>query len=159
MRSQKVITKHQLRSVHFDEGSVEEVCGPASVAMLLDAAGHDFSMQEVVRRMRYNQAFIPEVGTVLSRTPRCFSLRLFYVPYVPLWLLRLLLLTGYACAHSVKRSSGLGNHIIFVESYRQGVVHAYDPNLNSTESTLISAKEWRLYSNHRAVFLKKSRKE
>lgn len=149
-----VITKDTLKHANFTGADIGELCGPASVAMLLEAGGHRLSIQEVVSTMRRREAFIAGVGTILSRVPRCFEARLFYLPYVPMWLLRLLLRRGYSCAHSIKHQMDMGGHIVFVYAYRNGAVYMYDPNNNTPEPTVVTAKDWHWSSNRRAVFMK-----
>ena len=148
----KVITKSQLEKEGFLSENIAELCGPASIAMLLESTGHGLSMEEVVRKMKQCQAFLPGVGTVLARVPSCFSAKITYLRYVPTWLLRFLLWRGYVCVHSVQHKDRPGGHIVFIYGYRQGSLKIYDPNKDELEPDLVPLREWRHRSNRRAVF-------
>lgn len=150
----KIITKSQLKSANFPDVNIEELCGPASITMLLEMKGYSLSLQEVVHTMSRYKAFVPGVGVVLSRVPRCFQVKLIYMPYVPTWLLKILLQQGYVGAHSVKNRRDLGGHIVLVYAYKDEVLHTCDPNSSNTEPVFVDIEDWRQYSNHRAVFLR-----
>lgn len=153
----KVITKAWLKNTGFGAQDAEELCGPASVAMLLQAGGSDMTVQEIVGTMKQQQAFIPGIGTVLARVPHCFRTALTYVPYVPVWLLVMILGRGYGCAHSIKQGADDSGHIVFVYAAKGGLIRFYDPNRDDDAPAAVPVGEWRKMSNHRAVFMKLSR--
>jgi len=120
--------------------------------------GSKLDIRGVVDAMKTRHAFIPGVGTVLARVPRCFQTSLVYLPYVPMWLLVLMLKRGYGFAHSIKQSADSSGHIVFVHRCHAGKIYYYDPNQDTDTPVMLPVREWRKQSNHRAVYMKLAEK-
>ncbi|HEU0266497.1 MAG TPA: hypothetical protein VFQ70_02625 [Candidatus Saccharimonadaceae bacterium] len=150
----EIITKARLSRMGFSGQSASELCGPAAIAMLLTMSGRKLDIRGIVDAMKARHAFIPGIGTVLARVPRCFQAPLAYLPYVPTWLLVLMLRRGYGFAHSIKQSADSSGHIVFVHRYHAGKIYYYDPNQDTDAPVVLSVREWRQLSNRRAVCMK-----
>lgn len=149
----EIFTKTKLKQYGFGKDA-EELCGPASVAMLLDMGGDPSSIRDVVKAMEQHGAFVQGIGTILAKVARCFSGSLTYMPLLPVWLLVAMLKRGFGFAHSIKQSSGSAGHIVCVSGYRDGLIYFYDPNQNTDAPRKVSIGEWRKLSNRRAVAMR-----
>lgn len=149
----EVITKSKLKRQGFS-GAVEELCGPASIAMLLTMSGTSISVQEVVEKMEHGGAFVRGVGTILGKAPACFDAPLRYLPYIPTWLLTVLLKLNFGIAHSVKRGESGAGHIVCVYAYKDGMIYFCDPNQDDDNPRSVAAKEWRTLSKRRGLVIR-----
>lgn len=130
---------------------VDELCGVASVAMLLEWCGEDRSFMDVYSHMKLSGSYVKGIGTYLQLTTKTFP-ELRYLRYVPTWLVRVLLTLGYCMAASMRKPDGT-NHIIFICGKDQQGICYYDPNGDEKQKHM-SYKSWSEVSNRRSVILK-----
>lgn len=144
------ITKHYLRTqLHITNS--DELCGVASITMLLHWCGSAESFADIFQRMKALDAFVVGKGTYLQRAVK-LSPRLRYIRYMPLSLLKFFTDHHYGIAASIKKQDGT-NHIVFIYNSDRQHVYYFDPNMPSAQQTL-SRTEWRRVSNKRAIIMK-----
>jgi len=145
------ITKQMIAKMGMP-ANVDELCGVASVTMLLRWNGQDIPLSRVLDKMSSSGAYEEGAGTYLRRTAKIFD-SMHYLHRTPYLLMYLLNVVGnYAFIASIKRKND-GNHIVFVYKCNRTHVYYYDPNLTEV-AQLMSHKEWNKVSNGRAVALK-----
>ena len=131
---------------------VSELCGPASVAMMLQYTDTPSSLADILQKMQQGDAFIPGTGTILGRVPASVDRRIRFIGYAPAFLVAWLLRNGFVGAASITRPEG--SHIIFINHCdEKGNFHYYDAN-TSANPHVMSYETWKEVSNKRIIVVR-----
>lgn len=130
-----------------------DLCGVASIAMLLQWCGITASFNDIYRGLLISDAYVKGTGTYLQYAVKLYPHKLHYLRYMPTTLMRLLLANRYCIVASVNEDAGSGGHIVFICGGDKQMIYYYDPNKNEEQKSM-SYKEWSRKSNKRAIIMK-----
>lgn len=147
------LTKQQLKQL-YPAIDASELCGPASIVMMLQYTGSTLSFEEALHLMKQSGALVPSVGTILQRVPHSFRLPMRFLRPLPSFALLWLLRRKFVAVTSI--AAATGNHIVFVTGCDATHVFYYDPNSTPNRHSM-PFRTWKAVFNKRAVVIQQKR--